>query len=136
MENERTNTGIRGSRNVEAYRRKAEAYFAACDSLNTASSGGKMIPKPYTLSGLLCELSLTREQFKSLAKSRKGRAFVNWAMLKIETFIEENALSGSIAATAAANSLKYNFGWNEKPEEDTDKGVLVTLTGEAEKLGE
>lgn len=135
MNNGKMIAGKRRKSGLDVYREKAEAYFAACDALNAAASGNK-IPKPYTLSGLLCELSLTREQFKSLAKSRKGRAFVTWAMLKIETFIEENALSGSIAATAAANSLKYNFGWNEKPEEETDRSVLVTLAGEAEKLGE
>ena len=40
-------------------------YFLCCDSLNEKDN--KKISKPYTLSGLLCYMGLTRKEFELLA---------------------------------------------------------------------
>ena len=42
---------------------KIESYFAYCDDLNSTSDD---IVKPYTLSGLLSFLCITREEFAKL----------------------------------------------------------------------
>ena len=39
-------------------------YFVCCDSLN--DEDGKKIVKPYTLSGLLCYIGITRKEFEKL----------------------------------------------------------------------
>ena len=59
------------------------------------------------------------------------------AKARIEAFIEENALTGELSINAAANSLKYNFGWGEKQykSEQQETGcVTVTLSPEAADL--
>lgn len=122
------------TRSIATYKKLADEYFSSCDNANSASS--TKIVKPYTLSGLLCALALTREQFFSLGDSREGRRFVNYVILKIEAFIEENALSGKLSASAAANSLKYSFGWNEKAESTQEGSFSVSLSDEASRLGE
>ena len=122
------------TKSIAAYKKMAEEYFCACD-IENSKSGSKII-KPYTLSGLLCALGHTKEQSFSLGDSRDGRKLINHAILKIEAFIEENALSGKLSASAAANSLKYSFGWNEKMEPATDNNFTVSLSEEASRLGE
>ena len=93
----------------EEFEAKIDAYFDKCDALNGADA--KKLKKPYSLSGLLCELALTRSEFERLCANRRyARAFTR-ALARIEAFIEENALMGTIPASAAANSLKVNFGW-------------------------
>ncbi len=122
------------TRSIATYRRMADGYFSTCDETNAAC--GNKIVKPYTLSGLLCALGLTKEQFLSLGNSRDGRRLVNYVILKIQAFIEENALSGKLSASAAANSLKYSFGWNEKTESTQEGNYSVSLSEEASRLGE
>lgn len=119
---------------IDTYKRKAQAYFRKCDRANGDANG--KLTKPYTLSGLLCDLELTREQFFSLKKSREGRRFVNSTLTKIEAFIEENALNGKISSSAAANSLKYSLGWTDKEEEEERADIVVTLSKEAQTLAQ
>ena len=126
---------VKKIKSITQYRELSEKYFSECDSVNSACEPKMPLAKPYTLSGLLCALGLTREAFYSLEKSRDGRQFVEYVLMKIEAFIEENALSGRLSASAAQSSLKYSFGWNEK-EKTTDESIKISLSDEAKKLGE
>lgn len=107
---------------------KIQSYFDYCDELNGA---GNDIVKPYTLSGLLSFLSITREEFAGLLKMRKYSRVLNSALSKIEAYIEENSLTGGLSINASANSLKYNFGWGEhrteQKTEDADRDIQITL---------
>ncbi|MBR4979022.1 MAG: hypothetical protein IKX77_00530 [Clostridia bacterium] len=118
----------------EAIKGGIDAYFAKCDGQN-----GDRIRKPYTLSGLLCELNMTRAQFEKLyAKPKYMQTFTS-ALSKIEAFTEEYALTGALSASAAANSLKYNFGWGEQREKsasDEQKSIKIILDGELLRLAE
>ena len=111
-------------------------YFLCCDSLN--EDGGKKIVKPYTLSGLLCYMGITRSDFEKLTAKKKYSELFNRALAKIEAFTEEKALVGDLSASAAANTLKYNFGWNEARDKDEGtSGILkIVLDGELMKLAE
>lgn len=115
--------------------KKISAYFALCDSVNT---GQKSIVKPYTVSGLINSLGLTRGEFERLASNKKYSGSISAAKAKVEAFIEENALTGGLSSNAAANSLKYNFGWGEKnlcEEISTQtKSIIISLDGDAEIL--
>lgn len=111
--------------------KKIEKYFAECDAKNC-----EKIIKPYTLSGLLCHLKITRAQFEKMSKSRKYALVLCTAKARIEAFIEENSLTGGLSANASANSLKYNFGWGEKLSISSDeqtKSVIISLDDTARK---
>ncbi len=112
-----------------------DSYFLYCDAMN--EERGELV-KPYTLSGLISYLEITREEFARLAATKKYSSLLMYAKGKIEAFIEENALIGELSANASANSLKYNFGWGEKQdksEKETGGSVNITLSRELAELG-
>lgn len=121
---------------IEDYRRLAEEYFDECDRANAVCSEKTPLARPYTLSGLLYALGLDRENFKRLEDTREGRPFVRNVLTRIEAFIEENALSGRISATAASNSLKYSLGWNDKDRASDTGNISISLSETARRLGE
>ena len=127
---------IKRNETIEHYRVLAQEYFDYCDRVNSSCEPKAPLSKPYTLTGLLCALGLTREAFYCLEKTREGRRFVEYALMKIEAFIEENALSGRLSASAAASSLKYSFGWNEKDKLHEEETVKICLSDEVKRLGE
>lgn len=112
---------------------KISKYFDECDALN---GDGKKLVKPYTLSGLICSLGVTRSEFEKLMKNKKYSEKLYGAKAKIEAFIEENALIGGLSANAAANSLKYNFGWGEKTNAEeigaSARSLIISLDRDAE----
>ena len=118
--------------------KKINEYFLYCDSLNRENE--KKIIKPYTLSGLLCYTGLTRKEFEKLLVRKRYADIINRALARIEAFTEEKALTGELSSSAASNTLKYNFGWNEVKSEDKNgsaSGVLkIVLDGELMKLAE
>lgn len=91
---------------------KIEQYFELCDSLNNAAEKDKKQVKPYTLSGLLFYLDIGEAELEKLCESRAHARVINAAKRRIEAYIEENALNGRLASTAAINSLKEHFGWS------------------------
>ena len=113
-------------------------YFVCCDSLN--DEDGKKIVKPYTLSGLLCYIGITRKDFEKLLCKKSFSVIFNRALAKIEAYTEEKALIGALSSSAASNTLKNNFGWNESKsvvKEGSASGVLkIVLDGELMKLAE
>ena len=119
---------------IEVYKKAAEKYFSQCDTANEEAA--PKISKPYTLSGFLSAVELTREQFFSLGKTRNGQRFINATLMKIEAFIEENALNGKLSASAAANSLKYSLGWDGTGDSDRENSIVVSLSENAKALGE
>ncbi len=124
----------KSKKGAAALEQKINEYFLECDRMN---GDDKKAQKPYTLSGLLFHLGMSQEELLSLCESRLHRRIINNAKLRIEAFIEENALNGRLASTAAINSLKYNFGWSDKkPDEQSYGGLSIVLEGDAEKLSE
>lgn len=118
------------AKSAESFEKGCDAYFAMCDGENE----GKM-KKPYTVSGLCLFLGISREELLKLAKHRTHSEICKKTALKIESFIEENALLGALANNPALYSLKYNFGWTDKPvqKSDDDKSVKIALDTECEK---
>ena len=113
---------------------RINAYFDGCDESNT---GKKDIVKPYTLSGLLSYCGISRSEFDALSQHKRYAKAVNFARGRIEAFIEENMLTGALSCNASLNSLKYNFGWGEKAQQDDEgaaKSITVTLSPEMREL--
>ena len=120
---------------------RIDAYFAACDTLNTPEDGKKeekKVKKPYALSGLLLAIGLTRAEFEKLYASARYKPLLSRTLARIEAFTEENALAGTLSASAAANSLKYNFGWGSKAlsEEAPAAHIRLVLDEEMMRLAE
>lgn len=112
---------------------KVKSYFEDCDEKN---SGQKSIIKPYTVSGLICHLGITRAEFERLSRT-SNHSYLMTAKMRIEAFIEENSLTGGLSCNASANSLKYNFGWGEKliAEQSADaKSIVISLEADAQRL--
>lgn len=121
--------------------KRIKEYFDECDSINMlqTGSGDKKIRKPYTLSGLLCELGMTRGEFEKLGTKPNFAKLYMSALSKIEAFTEEHALTGALSATAAANSLKYNFGWGDAKNtgaEESEKSIKIILDKDLVQLAE
>lgn len=118
------------NKKYDAIEERIKDYFLMCDAVNEEHED--MI-KPYTLSGLLCHLGITRQELEKLCASKKYSHILQNAMARIEAFIEENALTGELSCNASMNSLKFNFGWGEnreKHEEASDKNITITLSPE------
>ena len=126
---------------MAALEKRIDAYFAACDALNAPEDGkkeDKKVKKPYALSGLLLAIGLTRAEFEKLYASPRYKPLLSRTLARIEAFTEENALAGTLSARAAANSLKYNFGWGSKAlsEETPTARIRLVLDEEMMRLAE
>lgn len=119
------------ARSGEDFARDCKSYFELCDSENAS---GKL-KKPYTVSGLCLFLGISRAELQKLSYKRTHVATVKETMLKIESFIEENALLGALANTPALYCLKYNFGWSDKQtgRESEDTSKKFSLDAESDK---
>ena len=123
---------------VGKLKKKIEEYFEECDRLN--GSDRKKLVKPYTLSGMLYYIGLTKKEYEKLMCKKKFAEIFIQALAKIEVFIEEMALIGAISSSAAANTLKYSCGWleskAEKDAKEPPKILKLVLDGELMKLAE
>ncbi len=125
--------------NITELEQKIEAYFTACDEINAraAEKEDKKVKKPYSLSGLLLATGLTRGEFERLYASPRYKTLLARTLARIEAFTEENALAGALSASAAVNSLKYNFGWGAKSASDeAPHSIRIVLDEDMMRLAE
>lgn len=126
---------MQNNRKYEDLQQRIDSYFVYCDSFN--ENDKCEIIKPYTLSGLLSHIGITKKEFDRLLTVKKYEKMLWSAKAKIEAFIEENALTGELSCNASLNSLKYYFGWGEKSEkgeESCTKHITVTLSDEMREI--
>ncbi len=136
--------GRKAMLSAETLQEKIDEYFALCDSINAASAdkNGKKeekLKKPYSLSGLLCYLEITRGEWEKMANNKRYRKLILRALSRIEAFTEENALIGALSASAAAGSLKYNFGWGRSSNASADNtahSIRIVLDEDMMRLAE
>ena len=121
---------------------KTKKYFDECDAVNERARQENekklFIPKPYTVSGLIYSLGITRREFETLITKPKF-SFLLEAKARIEAFIEENSLNGGLSGTASSSSLKHDFGWGrDMPDEDTGeiRHLEVRLSDDARRLAQ
>ncbi|MBQ0125287.1 MAG: hypothetical protein KBS59_03065 [Clostridiales bacterium] len=128
-----------------AFARKINEYFAFCDNADESPScrsckdgesekcsSCRKKQVPYTLSGLCLFLGITKRQFNSLKSNKCFSDAVDMALLKIESYIEENSYCGNINGTLATAVLRENFGWGE---DDAPDLISVELSAEADGYG-
>ncbi len=101
----------------EEFATKIVDYFKWVDEENVKRklqrfTGEKL--KPYTLSGLCVFLETTRETWREYGHRPEYKKAIQQAKLKVENYVEEGSLNGSINTIAAIFNLKNNFGWVDK----------------------
>lgn len=130
----------RDKERLEFLKTKTEQYFDMCDTINEQGLiKDNKVKKPYTLSGLLYYIDISREEFEQLCKVKCFSPLFTKALSRIEAFTEEYSLIGALSTNAAANSLKYNFGWGREKsfsEEGASKTIKIILDGDLVSLAE
>lgn len=132
---------------AEDFAERAKRYFKDCDSSVMLSPScekcaekergacldcRKKKTRPYTLSGLCLYLGISKRKFNLLKNDKTFCDAVEMAMLKIETYIEENCMCGNFNGTFALAMLKEYFGFGKDSDEEHD--INITLSGEVKKL--
>ena len=131
--------------NAEAFEKKVKSYFKSCDVADSSPAcfsckdgkgdkcaGCAKRRVPYTLSGLCLSLGMTKREFLSLRSNKCFSNIIDMALLKIESYVEENSCYGNISSTFASAVLKEHFGWGK---EDVPESVRVELSEEADGYG-
>ena len=102
------------------FQRKINQYFDWCDSQSkkvaTSTKEGKLVPKPYTVSGLCVYLQIDSETLSEYGKRPLYSDSVKNAKKRIENWLEEAALTGAVNPIFSIFSFKNNFGWSDKQE--------------------
>ena len=133
--------------------KKIEGYFRECDRRapsnclncknfsedNKCCSCRKNFPKPYTLAGLCLYLGIGIGEFSDLKKNKCFKSAVDFALLKIREYIEENCVLGNISPTFASAVLKgelYPQSMSDASDEngDADNTLEIVLAGELREL--
>lgn len=70
--------------------------------------------KPYTITGLCVYLDICRDTLIEYGKRPDYADAVKRAKLKVENYVEEGLLNGSVNAIGGIFNLKNNFGWVDK----------------------
>ena len=86
-------------------------YFKWCDTIEG---------KPYTISGLCLYLDINRSTLLRYEEREEYCNTIKKLKLKVENYIEEASLKGSLNATTCIFNLKNNFGWKDKHEVDNN----------------
>ena len=102
------------------FQRKINQYFDWCDSQSkkvvTSAKDGKLVPKPYTVSGLCVYLQIDTETLSEYGKRPLYSDAVKIAKKRIENWLEEAALTGAVNPIFSIFSFKNNFNWSDKQE--------------------
>lgn len=133
------------TKDPKVLRRHINEYFDRCDASKGSPAcllckdgvGEKCetCPKkkmPYTLSGLCLSLGMTKRKFLSLKTNKCFSDVVEMALLRLESYLEENSYLGTINGTLATAVFKENFGWGG---EKAPEAVRVELMGDADEYG-
>ena len=122
---------------VEELESKIEEYFEYCDNtivkkiLNKNQEVIAEITKPYTITGLAHWLGTNRQTLINYEKKDGFFDTIKDAKSRIEACYEERALLGDNSPVVSIFTLKNNFNWKDKTEQDiTSAGKkLKSITG-------
>ncbi len=131
----------------EILRKKAEAYFAACDATRervTLKNGEISYHQvPYTMAGLCAALDVPRENLERARRPQengkrrrsKVEAALSWAAARVEQHMVERALLGEINANLAVLLLKdWGYGAMEPQKAEKSDGPLTVVLEDPEEL--
>lgn len=103
------------------FARRVDAYFDWCDSQVVLSKDDKgrekIIRKPYTVSGLCLYLDTEKSTLWDYQSKDGYSDTIKKAKNRIENFVEEHSLDGSLNPVVSIFNLKNNFGWTDRVEQ-------------------
>ena len=82
--------------------------------------------KPYTVTGLCIFLDICRDTLIEYGKRQEYADAVKKARQRVENYVEEGLLNGTINAIGGIFNLKNNFGWVDK--------IDISATAQPEQL--
>lgn len=94
-------------------KKKIDAYFLEIDTHNETA----LHVRPYTMSGLALSVGCDRQTLINYSKKNEFFGTIKEARLKVEQFAEEQLYRPNQVA-GVIFSLKNNFGWKDKQEEN------------------
>jgi hypothetical protein len=132
-------------KSVKELQEKIEAYFAECDPHpeqyqvyeHRKDEDGKSMKeedmllvthwrttpqKPYTITGLAVALDTSRQTLLNYEERDEFFDTIKRAKDKCESWVEENMLAGKSNPTGSIFSLKNNYGWKDRSEQDITSG--------------
>jgi hypothetical protein len=113
---------------VEALEAAINEYFDYCDNRIQQVYSAKqdavieiVNPAPYTMSGLALSMGIDRGTLLNYSKNDKFFSTIKAARERVHADVEQRLL-GTSNQTGAIFSLKNNFGWHDKTEQDITSG--------------
>lgn len=115
------NTNALKYKTQEQLQKGIDKYFKDCDEKQ----------KPYTMSGLAYSLGIDRATLVRYSDRDLFATQIKNAKQKVQTQLEENALSGKANAVFTIFNLKNNYGWRDTFEvkNDNELSKLDELLG-------
>jgi hypothetical protein len=116
---------------------KIDKYFDLCDlgRVKLDKDGNEIVKiKPYTISGLCLYLDITRETLNEYSKTKEHSDTIKKARLRVESWLEERALTNEVNTISAIFNLKNNFGWKDKTEVEAAVNIEITLSPDLKDL--
>ena len=111
-------------KNVKELDKRVEEYFQYADKNN----------KPYTVTGLAIYLDVDRKTITNYESHEEYFPTIKRAKVRIENWLEENALMGGTNTTMTIFNLKNNFDWKDK--QDIDANVNANIVIKVKKPGD
>jgi len=98
--------------------------------------------KPYTMTGLCVYLDICKDTLIDYGKRPEYTGLVKIAKQKVENYVEEGLLNGSINTIGGIFNLKNNFGWVDRldinatsqPEQLTPNDIKQHLLGRKSEM--
>lgn len=106
---------------VEELETRINEYFESC-----YTEDGDIV-RPLTLSGLAAALDVDRKTLRNYGERDEFLPTIRRARLKVEAFAEEQLFRSSGPVAGVQFSLRNNFDWTEKTEQEIT-GTLNTTT--------
>lgn len=102
---------------VEELQEKIDEYFRDMDHQK----------RPYTIGGLAVYLDCDRKTINNYEDREEFFPTIKRAKTKIESNIEEGALTGKYNPTSSIFNLKNNFGWTDKHEIESTNDTTMNI---------
>jgi len=133
--------------NEKYFLKKIKEYFQYCDEHGDKNCQScayydegskcrgckKYSKKPYTIAGLCLYLGISVSEFDGLKQNENFGDAVDFALLKIREYIEENCVLGNISPTFAAAALKGEL-YPKDEQKNTDEKIEFVLSSEISEL--
>lgn len=107
-------------KNAKQLQAAIDKYFEECEKKGL----------PYTVTGLAIACDLTRQSLVNYNEKDEFFDTIKKAKAKVEEFLENGAINGSLNTTFTIFNLKNNYGWKDTQniEADVNNAIEIKVT--------